>query len=73
MLLLSGQRMASVLSAEARILGESSRVGDLVELTKQLHEVSDAVKHALIGIVVRKRLERRGGVREVAKQVKYKK
>ena len=58
MMLLSGESFGSLLREEAKILGRSARVSDLVRLTKDIQAVSSEVRSALVGIVVRKRLER---------------
>ena len=58
MMLLSGESVGSLLREEAKILGRSARVSDLVRLTKDIQAVSSEVRSALVGIVVRKRLER---------------
>ena len=58
MLLMNGVQFSDILSEEIRTMGRSSRVRDLIEMTKQLHGISDEVRSALVGITVRKRLSR---------------
>ena len=58
MLLMNGVQFSDILSEEIRSMGKSSRVRDLIRMTKQLHGISDKVRSALVGITVRKRLSR---------------
>ena len=59
MLLLNGMNFSEILSTEVKQLGRSSKVRELIDITKQLNDVSDSVKQALIGIALQRKLHKK--------------